>query len=184
MQEFDSILQRATKNIPSAYFSLPIAGRSDAYRERVYTYELYHQIRTIWPEGTQYSLSGEVDKAGCPLIRGGGLSGTKPDMLVHIPGNMGNNYLILEIKPINASKAGIKKDLQTLTAFRRNAGYERAILLVYGGSERQFERFIRKTRDISTRDTENLIDPNLLEIWRHPTCGKQATRITAPSITS
>lgn len=51
METFVKILRKATANIPPEYFQLPIAGREDPiYRERVYCYELYHQMR--------YALAG------------------------------------------------------------------------------------------------------------------------------
>jgi hypothetical protein len=61
----------ASSQLGRHYFQLPVAG-SDAeeaeYRERVYCYELYHRWRCHWAEGFPYSLCGEVDKQGHPLI--------------------------------------------------------------------------------------------------------------------
>ena len=167
MQELTSILCEATKAISAQYFQLPVAGQeSPIYRERVYCYELYHQIRALWPKETLYSLGGEVDKAGHPLIRGHGLDRTKPDFLVHVPGNMSNNELVMEVKPVNAEPAGIKKDWQTLTAYRRSANYRRAILLVYGGDQDGFDRFRQNLMSISEQDANRSIDLELIELWR------------------
>lgn len=180
MQELDSILKRATAAIPREYFKLPVAEKDDIYRERVYTYELYHQLRTIWPPATSYSLSGEVDKAGHPIIRGKELGGTKPDLLVHTPGNMDRNYLVMEVKPINSQKAGIKKDLRTLTAYRRHAKYQRAILLIYGSDGvRQLGNFIRAVKSFKALDVENLIDLALIEIWHHSAYSQEAASVLA-----
>jgi len=97
MQEFDQILTTATGNVPERYFQLPVDGQEDPiYRERVYCYELYHQMRSVWPEHSPYTLGGEVDKSGHRLIRGNGLDNAKPDFLVHMPGDMGGNYAIIE----------------------------------------------------------------------------------------
>ena len=134
----EQLLTEATANISSNYFQLPIGGQEDpVYRERVYCYELYHQLRRIWPTGTDYKLSGEVDKSGHPLIRGNSLDRIKPDFLVHVPGGMGGNHTIIEIKPIVANRDGIKKDLETLTAFRTHAEYQKAIYLFYGRGNMQ-----------------------------------------------
>lgn len=179
MQELTSILVEATKAILSEYFQLPVAGQEDlVYRERVYTYELYHRIRTFWPKDTPYSLSGEVDKSGHPLIRGNNLDRTKPDLLVHVPGRMECNELVMEVKPINAERRGIEKDLQTLTAYRRHANYQRAILLVYGNSQDQFERFMDIVRSITEQNRDNFIDLELIELWRHSSCGQAAASVT------
>lgn len=91
---FEPLLQEATSKIGYNYFQLPIDGQEDPiYRERVYCYELYHQLRSIWPKDCEYELSGEVDKSGHPLIRGNNLDRIKPDFLVHVPGDMQGNQL-------------------------------------------------------------------------------------------
>ena len=118
----EQLIADATENIERNYFQLPIDGQEEpVYRERVYCYELYHQLRSHWPDNTNYELSGEVDKSGHPLIRGNNLDNVKPDLLVHIPGDMEGNHTIIEVKPINAKRDGLSKDLSTLTAFRRYA---------------------------------------------------------------
>jgi hypothetical protein len=98
-------------------------------RERVYCYELYHQMRLLWPKDSVYRLNGEVDKVGHPYFGAGGAP--KPDLLVHQPGHR-NNYAIGEVKPWQAVTAGIRKDLTTLALFRNEFWYERAIYLIYG----------------------------------------------------
>lgn len=45
---FIQLLNDATKEIEDQYFQLPIDGADSVYRERVYAYELYHQLRKIW----------------------------------------------------------------------------------------------------------------------------------------
>jgi hypothetical protein len=126
-------LQRATSAVPPDYFQLPVAGReTPVYRERVYCYELYHQLRVVLPTGFPYSLSGELDKSGHPLIRDPPLNRRKPDLLLHSPGNMDSNLVAIEIKAVNAGKKGLAKDLSTLVACLTDADYEYAILLFYG----------------------------------------------------
>lgn len=126
----------ASSQIDAAYFQLPVAGSEEPeYRERVYCYELYHRWRCHWSERFPYSLSGEVDKAGHPLVRGN----LKPDFLVHIPGRMAN-LLILEVKPANADPQRMIEDLKKLTYFRRKltdqlhkpANYYAAYFWLYG----------------------------------------------------
>jgi hypothetical protein len=63
MQELTNLLAGATAAIEPEYFRLSIHGGVPAYRERVYCYELYHQMRALWPEGCPFWLNGEVDKA-------------------------------------------------------------------------------------------------------------------------
>ena len=147
MMNIWQLIANATERIERNYFQLPIDGKEDPiYRERAYCYELYHQLRCLWPTRTKYELSGEVDKEGHPLIRGNNLDRTKPDLLVHIPGDMGGNHTIIEVKPVTAKLAGIAKDLKTLTAFRRHANYQKAIYLFYGDGD--IQRILTKSTTI------------------------------------
>jgi hypothetical protein len=50
MEQFTQILQDATAAIGDEYFLLPIEGADPVNRERVYCYELYHQMRLLWPK--------------------------------------------------------------------------------------------------------------------------------------
>ena len=78
-----------------------------------------------------FSLGGEVDKRSHPVMQGVDITDTKPDILVHTPGNMGGNLIIIEVKPINAARNDIRKDLRTLTAFQRNGEYYKSLYLIY-----------------------------------------------------
>jgi hypothetical protein len=50
VEQFLELLTRATARLDDPYFALPIDGQvHPEFRERVYAYELYHQLRTIWP---------------------------------------------------------------------------------------------------------------------------------------
>lgn len=129
-------LLSASSQIPADYFQLPVAGAEEPqYRERVYCYELYHRWRNHWIDDFPFSLGGEVDKRGHPLIRGD----SKPDFLVHVPGRM-RNLLVVEVKPANVELARMADDLKKLTRFRRelrdefgNPGnYHAAYFWIYG----------------------------------------------------
>ncbi|MET0438064.1 MAG: methionyl-tRNA formyltransferase-like protein [Devosia sp.] len=132
MQELSHVLEIATAAIEAKYFNLPIDGGSPIYRERVYCYELYHQLRRQWPIGTPFSVNGEIDKKGHLQVQATGARAASPDFLVHIPGSMSGNHAIIEVKPGNGKLHGIRKDLRTLTEFQEKVGYQRAIYLFYG----------------------------------------------------
>ena len=157
---------------------LPVAGREALeYRERVYCYELYHRLRNEMDERAfRYSLSGEIDKAGHRYIRGNNLDRVKPDLLVHKPGEMTNNLVAMEIKPIVARKPGIRRDLLSLTAFRGAGGYHRAILLVYGGDERALARLRAKAVALSERHDTREINLELIDLYWHPESTQPAGR--------
>jgi len=172
MDDFETLLKEATRRLASDYFQLPVAGQDDAvYRERVYCYELYHQLRLNWPVDSEYRLSGEVDKNGHPLIWGGRLDRVKPDFLVHVPGRMWN-AVVMEVKPVTVDAMGLRKDLRTLTAFtQRPANYDRAILLVYGNGAL---RRVKQLASTLVAERDERIDPTAVELWIHSMPSEEA----------
>jgi hypothetical protein len=98
VEELSRIISDATRLIEPAYFRLNIAGGDPVYRERVYCYELYHQMRVHWSADTPYYLNGEVDKTGHSLLTELGVGRRKPDLLVHRPGDMIGNHAVIEVK--------------------------------------------------------------------------------------
>jgi hypothetical protein len=119
MEQLNNILQQATTAIGREYFLLPIHGADPVHRERVYCYELYHQMRLRWPaaEDCPYRLNGEIDKAGHPYFENE--RGTpKPDLLVHVPG-AGDNCAVIEVKSSRARAKEIRKDLQMANSHLR-----------------------------------------------------------------
>ena len=178
LQQLQRLLAEATAAIAPDYFLLPVANAGDAepllrYRERVYAYELYHQLRSNWPDAWPYSLAGEIDKGGHPIVRGGLLDSAKPDLLVHIPGKMDSNLAVIEIKPFRArgstdERERFQRDIQKLVAFRRPpARYALAIFLVFGNG---IERAQGYGRDLQQGGTG--IDE--VQLWHHPGSGQHA----------
>ena len=190
MEFVTGLLLAASEGVNTIYFNLPIAGNEDPFsknRERVYCYELYHQWRSHWPDGFPYTLCGETDKRGHPLIRGKYLDDTIPDFLVHVPGRM-DNLLVMEVKRAAAEPAKIIHDLAKLTAFRRSlvdrdgnpANYQHAFLWLYGASR---DAWPRLEGDIITElvraapqkaVTEDDVDLSLLRVFIHEHPGVRA----------
>ena len=126
---------------------------------RVYCYELYHQLRCLWPEGIPWRLNGEVDKAGrYPYCRG--RRALKPDFIVHQPGT-GHNFAVVEVKADDASRDAIEKDLESLTRFADGFGYQRAIYLIYGNNVQQTHRQAQTLMG-------KIPGSERIEIWLHP----------------
>jgi hypothetical protein len=174
---FMRCLAGATSRVGAEYMLLPVAGFPvpvSIYRERVYCYELYHQLRLEMGNDFGFSLSGEVDKRSHRLIRGRGLTNTKPDLLVHTPGDMLGNLVVIEVKPVNASSPDIRKDLITLTAFRRAGGYHQAIYLIYGPDEAGFDRIRQIAIRLQYADEEDQIRlDSIILVW-HRAVGEAA----------
>lgn len=158
-QFFIQCLREAIKNVDAHYFQLPIAGDDPTYRERVYCYELYHQLRCILGSGFPYKLHGEVDKRGHPIIR----NSKKPDFIIHKPGYM-ENLVVIEVKPVTVRKdpSRLKKDFRTLKWFldKNNADYYRAIMLIYGSESGKLPNNIKEK-------IKDNIDKRILVFW-HP----------------
>jgi len=148
-QVFLDSLLAATQDISQEYFRLPIVDDGFQYRERVYCYELYHQLRLKLPNDFLYKLGGEVDKSGHPIISKQ-CGDIIPDFLAHSPGFMGpgDNLAILEVKPIGQAAIGkngkllsdIKK-LQCMTSIEN--GYYRGIILIFGNGHDGFKTLIQ-----------------------------------------
>ncbi len=75
VKQLTDTIAKATAGITSDYFILNIDGGDPLYRERVYCYELYHQLRINWPDEAEYCLMGEVDKSAHPILKAFGFSG-------------------------------------------------------------------------------------------------------------
>jgi hypothetical protein len=168
MQELSQLLADATQAIEPAYFRLNIDGGDPVYRERVYCYELYHQMRMLWPPNCPYYLNGEIDKAAHPVLTQLGAGFAKPDFLVHTPGYMSGNQAVIEVKCARAGIAGIQKDVKTLSTFINKVGYERAIYLIYGDEcdDRLINRVKLAAGHTGTRAP--------IELWVHGNPGQPA----------
>lgn len=165
MQNFSRILSRATAAVGEVYFHLPIHGGAPTRRERVYCYELYHQMRLLWPREEHYVLNGELDKRGHPALD----EPSAPDFLVHLPGSWDHNYAIIEVKPCSASAKGFRKDVQRLSNFIHDWQYQRAILLVYGGD---VEQCVHKA-EAAYKRIERVAR---IEVWHHAYVGVDAAQ--------
>ena len=178
-ERFLAFFKMATAKVANEYMQLPVAGKeAPDYRERVYCYELYHCLRTVITDHRfPYTLSGEVDKTGHPYIRGNILDRVKPDFVVHAPGDMERNLVVIEVKPVvGTEKRGIRKDLRCLTAFRRIGPYRYAIYLIYGDDDQKFAQIKAKAVSLGQELGEQEIDLNLIDLYLHRRGGQQAEK--------
>jgi hypothetical protein len=169
--DFHEILKKAISGIQDRYFQTCIIGKDGkskkVYRERVYCYELYHQMRKHWPCGGTLQLHGEFDKSGSNFFAGTGARGSKPDFLVHVPGNSEMNLVAMEVKPVTTTANKIKSDLQKLSALHREANYRCVIYLIFG------ENAKNKAKKIHSLINELNIMV-YIEIWTHDAPNKRA----------
>src|SRR5262245_8520073 len=158
MNQFTGIFLEATAAIAREYFLLPVHNADSVFRERVYCYELYHQMRARWPEDCPYFLNGEVDKQQHPYFQHGF---PKPDYLVHIPGT-GDNHAVIEVKSRAATADQIRDDLRKLVLFRtlREYPYQRALYLFYG-----IDPETARARVLASAENEEQLA--VTELWVH-----------------
>ena len=165
MYGFDSVLAEAAAAVSKEYFLLPMRGSDSVYRERVYNYELYHQMRCRWREQCDYLLNGEVDKQQHPYFEG--LGYPEPDFLLHVPG-MHANFAAIEVESPGVAAGDNSKDLCTLIQFRQ--WYERGLYLVYGvQSDEALEQV--------TTCTDNAAELGPMELWVYSTPSMPAARV-------
>jgi hypothetical protein len=168
----------ACEKVGQYYFQLPVASTDNpVYRERVYCYELYHQLRGILGDDYSYRLHGEPNKSGHPIISE--RCGRRiPDLVVHEPGDMSRNLAVVEVKPVTVLKnlRGLKKDIEKLICFLENANYQYAIQLVYGSIAGSLPQRIIRAFQNQTEGYENRI----FLLW-HPRPGIIPVSITPRS---
>lgn len=120
-------IKQATRNIEGRYFNLPVAQAAPIKRERVYCYELYHQLRLALGEGP-LTLTAEPDKRGNPDF--GHRSAPNPDLILHLPGVHQYNTAVIEVE-CRPGRSHLEKDLKTLKLMQ-SKGYSNLILLLFG----------------------------------------------------
>lgn len=162
-------LATATACVAQEYMYLPMAGRNPHSLERVYSYELYHQLRLATGHIAEYSWGGEVDKGSHPHFINPVIARRKPDLLFHRPGDHEGNLLVVEIKMLrNIDLDAVTKDLETLTAFRTTQGifrgYEHAVYLLVGDNDEEFSRIKRHAMELYF---SGQIDLNLISLFYH-----------------
>lgn len=134
LQQYIELIKEALVNIDEKYFRIKVEGiGKEKIRERVFCYELYHQIRKLLDDSGELLLNGEIDKSGNPKFKS-----ENPDFVLHMPGTC-NNVIVVEVKG-NLNKRGIKKDIETLTKFVADHAYKKGIYIIYENSLDKIEK--------------------------------------------
>lgn len=168
------MLEKATCRIGECYFESNITDKNSKikkiFRERIYCYELYHQMRILWPQEEPLVLHGEYDKTGSQFFAGTSVKGVKPDFLIHKAGDTNNNVLAMEVKAVTAKLMDIKCDLEKLSLMQSEAGYTLTVFLLFGENAKEIAKNIQALR------SEWRIDSNT-EIWAHEKWNTAATPV-------
>jgi len=172
LRTFLGMLGDATSHVGAEYFRLPVHGSPAKYRERLYCYELYHQLRCALGE-FPFNLGGEIDKGGHPHFVDGPFPRSKPDLLVHVPGSMNRNLAIVEVKRATVRREAIRGDLLKLRWYCDHAAYSGGVFLVYG-EVRNPDMLAQKIREAADKTSTDLTRITCLH---HRQVGERAQRI-------
>lgn len=139
IESFMDLIKEALANVGDEYYKVKTTYEPlGIIRERVFCYELYHQMRMIQNKKglTDIQIHGEIDKSGHRLFEG-----ENPDFIFHIPGMMEGNSVVVEVKgKLEGSyQRGIYKDIQTLSKFTNNEIiYQLGLLIIYNYTYAEF----------------------------------------------
>lgn len=160
-------LTTATRQIGNEHFLLPIAHVNHPIkRERVYCYELYHQLRMALHD-SPLTLTGEPDKRGHPDF-----PNINPDFILHSPGRHTNNKAVVEVE-CRLTKTHLAKDLKNLKIMR-SKGYQTLVLLLFAVPKIPWSRL-----ELAAAEAE--IDLREIVVLLHRAAGEPATRGRPPA---
>ncbi len=137
MQEILDIICKAAGQVTQNYFKLTTTYEpSGIVRERVFCYELYHQLRCVLGDNHKLTLNGEIDKRGHQDFKE--QDRKNPDFVFHIPGQHKGNTIIFEVKG-NLDFDSILKDFETMTTFVSSYQYQAGVFLLYNYTLKDFK---------------------------------------------
>jgi hypothetical protein len=148
--DYVSLVVDALQNVDVEYFEIKqTKTKSTKKRERVFCYELYHQMRKLQKRNKHLDLTinGEINKAGHLVIK----ENFDPDFVIHRQGSMGDNHAVIEVKTTK-NKRGIIKDFETIKCMVHCYNYKIGIFLITGTDIKWFVQEI----------LPKLKDPNLI----------------------
>ena len=146
-EDENSILQfieDAINNVDKKYYTIKTAAHdghtTPFFRERVFCYEFYHQMR-ILQEKHNYELpsiniDAEIDKRGHDVIE----EDFNPDFVFHKRGKM-KNYAVIEVK---LRLEDFKKDFQTLCCMINKYDYKCGVFILLNNS---YDKFVEKAME-------------------------------------
>ena len=142
IESFVEMIKGSLDNVGDEYYKITTTYESSGIvRERVFCYELYHQMRSVQSARglTDVQIHGEIDKSG--HIAFDRNSRKNPDFVFHVPGMMKGNAIVVEVKgKIEGNyQEGVYKDIVTLSKFTNNKHYYHSgILIIYNYTYDEF----------------------------------------------
>ena len=159
--DYVSLVVDALQNVDVEYFEIKqTKTKSTKKRERVFCYELYHQMRKLQERKKHLDLTinGEINKTGHPQI----IENFDPDFVIHRQGSMGKNHAVIEVKT-SKDKRGIFKDFETIKCMVNCYGYKIGIFLITGAECAWFvQEILPELKDLNLKSNE---EPNEKQIY-------------------
>lgn len=154
-----NLIKEALNKIPDDYYKLGTTYKKKGIvRERVFCYELYHEIRCLQPENHILYLHGEIDKRG--HIKFDKDDRKNPDFVFHTPRNMKGNTLICEVKGIINNNSDILKDFKTIITFIEKYDYCAGVFILYNYRMDDLKKYL-EDKDWTSHMEKEGIDINL-----------------------
>ena len=144
IESFVEMIKGSLDNVGDEYYKITTTYESSGIvRERVFCYELYHQMRLVQSERglNDVQIHGEIDKNG--HIAFDRNARKNPDFVFHVPGMMEGNAIVVEVKGKleGTYQDGICKDIGTLSKFTDNRYYYRlGVLIIYNYNLEEFRK--------------------------------------------
>ena len=136
-------IETAAKLVNEKYLNVITSSENSLIvRERVFCYELYHQIRKILEDDHFLTLNGEIDKHGHKKFKQ--IEQKNPDFVFHVQGNDQTNAIIMEVKG-TLEKKGLKKDFETIHNFISEHQYHAGVFFLYNHSLKELAYKMKNT---------------------------------------
>ena len=142
--EIIDFISKAYSNVGEDYLHPRSASDDINAQERIFSYEFYHQIRTL-QESNKYEykflkrlkIIVEAERIKTDKKNEECLHLKQPDIIIHTPGSNENNLLVIEIKKVKEikrikNKDNIIEDLKKLKSFINKLNYKYGISLIFG----------------------------------------------------
>jgi hypothetical protein len=154
IEKYINLVKSSIPKVGPKYYKLPTTYKpSGIIRERVFCYELYHQMRCQMTESNQLSLNAEIDKSGHRDIDPEDRK--NPDFVFHIPGSFQGPTLIVEVKGrLSDPKRRIMKDLRTLLTFVSKYKYKAGIFILYNHSFDELKKALGQETSEMSRESK------------------------------
>ncbi len=145
VKKYLELIVEAIDQVEEEYFNLTTTYMPNGIvRERVFCYELYHQLRCLQEKNnlTNFSLHGEPDKRGHSDFRE--QDRKNPDFIFHIPGTMEGNAVIVEVKgrADGHYEEECENDIETIYSFVSKYSYKLGVFILYNHDMQKFKELL------------------------------------------